>query len=129
MILLDTHIWLWYLSGSDRLSAEKRASLDSDTKAVSVISCGEVAKLVERKRLTLNVSVHSWIEQALEPSGISLLPLESDIAVLSTQLPETFHKDPADQIIVATSLFFDIPLATNDDKILGFSPVKLLWSE
>ena len=65
--------------------------------------------------------------QALGPSGINLLPLELGIAVLSTQLPGSFHKDPADQIIVATSLLFDIPLATDDDKILSYPRVKFLW--
>jgi len=127
LILLDTHIWLWYLSGSDRLTADKRLQLDPIPKAVSAISCWEVAKLVERKRLVLSMSVNDWMDRALNLSGINLLPLEPAIAVLSTQLPGTFHKDPADQIIVATSLLFDIPLATNDDKILSYSGVKLLW--
>jgi PIN domain nuclease of toxin-antitoxin system len=90
------------LSGSESLSNEKRAQLEAQPKAVSAISCWEVAKLVERKRLNLNVPVNEWIAQALGPSGITLLPLEPEIAVLSTQLPGSFHKDPADQIIVAT---------------------------
>jgi PIN domain nuclease of toxin-antitoxin system len=127
LILLDTHIWLWYLSGSDYLSADKRLQLAPLPKVVSAISCWEVAKLVERKRLVLNMSVNDWMSQALGPSGINLLPLEPEIAVLSTQLPGAFHKDPADQIIVATSLLFDISLATDDDKILSYPRVKLLW--
>jgi PIN domain nuclease of toxin-antitoxin system len=96
LILLDTHIWLWYLSGSDHLSADKRLQLAPLPKVVSAISCWEVAKLVERKRLVLNMSVNDWMSQALGPSGINLLPLEPEIAVLSTQLPGAFHKDPAD---------------------------------
>jgi len=127
LIPLDTHIWLWYLSGSDRLTAAKRLQLDPLPKAFSAISCWEVAKLVERKRLVLSIPVDVWMNQALELSAINLLPLEPAIAVLSTQLPGTFHKDPADQIIVATSLLFDIPLATDDDKILAYPKVKLLW--
>jgi PIN domain nuclease of toxin-antitoxin system len=127
LILLDTHIWLWYLSGNDRLSTEKRLQLDPLPKAVSAISCWEVAKLVERKRLVLSMPVNDWMAQALNLSGINLIPLEPEIAVLSTQLPGSFHKDPADQIIVATSLLFDIPLATIDDKIIAYPRVKLLW--
>jgi PIN domain nuclease of toxin-antitoxin system len=109
------------------LSPDKRLQLDPAPKAVSAISCWEVAKLVERKRLSLSISVNDWIAQALLPSGINLLPLEPEISVLSTQLPGSFHKDPADQIIVATSMLFDIPLATVDDKILAYPRVKLLW--
>jgi PIN domain nuclease of toxin-antitoxin system len=109
------------------LSTDKRLQLDNVPKAVSAISCWEVAKLVERKRLTLSISVGDWIHQALVPSGINLLPLEPEISVLSTQLPGAFHNDPADQIIVATGLFFDIPLATIDSKILAYPRVKLFW--
>ena len=56
MIVLDTHIWVWWVHGDPALSASTRALLDSSAqtgRAVSAISCWEVAKLVERWRLTL----------------------------------------------------------------------------
>ena len=93
MILLDTHIWVWWISGSSDLSTKKAqllSSLQSEGFGVSVISCWEVAKLVEKGRLTLTVPVNQWIEQALASSGIQLLPLDPKIAVASTQLPQPF---------------------------------------
>jgi PIN domain nuclease of toxin-antitoxin system len=99
---------------------------ESTGLAVSVISCWEVAKLVERKRLELNLQVGEWIQRALAYPGIHLLYLTPKIAVESTQLPPTFHRDPADQIIVATSRVRGYPLLTADEKILEYAHVKTL---
>lgn len=93
---------------------------------MSAISCWEVAKLVEYGRLTLSCPIAEWFDQALAYPGIQLLPLTPRIAVESTQLPGTFHRDPADQIIVATARVYDCPLLTTDDKILHYPHVKLL---
>jgi PIN domain nuclease of toxin-antitoxin system len=131
MIVLDTHVWVWWVSGSAGLSLGKRrllASRQADGFGVSVISCWEVAKLVEKGRLALAVPVGQWINQALAYPGICLLPLEPKIVVASTQLPQPFHNDPADQIITATAREMDCPLATDDGRILAYPHVKLLWA-
>jgi len=91
------------------------------------MSCWEIAKLVEKGRLTLAMPVGQWIDQALGYPGIRLLPLDPKIAVASTQLPQPFHNDPADQIIAATARELDCPLATDDGRILAYSHVKLAW--
>jgi PIN domain nuclease of toxin-antitoxin system len=93
---------------------------------VSVISCWEVAKLVELKRLELRCPVAEWIQQSLAYPGIRLLYLTPRIAVESTQLPGTFHRDPADQIIVATSRIRGYSLLTADAKILQYEHAKML---
>jgi PIN domain nuclease of toxin-antitoxin system len=56
--------------------------------------------------------------------GLRLLDLTPAIVVESTRLPQPFHKDPADQIIVATARIHDCPLATADDKILNYGHVR-----
>jgi PIN domain nuclease of toxin-antitoxin system len=130
MIVLDTHIWVWWINGSPELSPTKGrllASLQSDGLGVSVISCWEIAKLVEKGRLALAIPVGQWIDQALAYPGIRLLPLDPKIAVASTQLPPPFHNDPADQIITATAREMDCPLATDDGRILAYTHVKLAW--
>jgi PIN domain nuclease of toxin-antitoxin system len=129
VILLDTHMWVWWVNGSAQLTAAQRKQLEANEStglAVSVISCWEVSKLVERKRLELNLQVGEWIQQALAYPGIRLLYLTPKIAVESTQLPPTFHRDPADQIIVATSRVRGYPLLTADEKILEYAHVKTL---
>jgi len=127
VIVLDTHIWVWWVHGDSQLSQSRQERLqksESDGLGISVISCWEVAKLVEYGRLVLPVSVEEWIRQALLYPGIELLDLTPRIAVESTQLPAPFHRDPADQIIVATARVHSCPLMTVDDKIVNYPHVQ-----
>ncbi len=94
--------------------------------AVSAISCWEVAKLVEYRRLRLSEDLEAWLYFALEESGVKLIPLTPAIAAESTMLPGDFHRDPSDQIIVATARFHDLPLATCDERIRGYPYVRFL---
>jgi PIN domain nuclease of toxin-antitoxin system len=128
VIVLDTHIWVWWVHGDPALSASTRALLDASEPtgiAVSAISCWEVAKLVERGRLTLPCPVLDWLQQALSYPGVRLIELSPRICAESAQLPGEFHRDPADQIIVATARILDAPLVTVDGKILEYPHVKL----
>ena len=125
MIILDTHIWIWWVSKSSRLTQNDRQHIrqySSQGLGVSVISCWEVAKLVEKNRLDLAISVDRWLEKALTYPNIQLLDLTVPIIVQSTKL-EGFHNDPADQIIVATAKVYNCPLLTADNKILNYPHV------
>ena len=127
MIILDTHIWIWWVHGDRQLKkyqAEVIAAHEEDDIGVSAISCWEVAKLVEYGRLTLPCSLESWFDQALSYPGIRLLPLTPEIAIESTRLPGVFHRDPADQMIVATARILDCPLITSDRKIVDYPYVE-----
>ncbi len=127
MIVLDTHIWVWWVHDPERLTFLQREMIESrkaEGVGVSAMSCWEVAKLVEYGRLTLPAPVSDWFMQALSGSGIKVLPLSPEIAVASTQLPDNFHRDPADQIIVATARWHDYALITSDRKILHYAHVK-----
>jgi PIN domain nuclease of toxin-antitoxin system len=76
---------------------------EDDEIGVGTISLWEVAKLVELGRLVLPVALGDWFRDALAYPGVTLVELTPDIAIESTQLPGRFHRDPADQIIVATA--------------------------
>lgn len=128
MILLDTHVWIWFVHDSPMPWEIENALEDrneNEALAVSSISCWEVAKLVERGRLDLKMDIGFWLANALGPSGISLLHLTPQIAVEACDLPGEFHRDPADQIIVATARVYDIPLVTADQKIRSYPYVDL----
>ncbi len=128
MIVLDTHIWIWWVNDSPRLTkANKQWIQDYQAQGlgVSVISCWEVAKLVEKNRLVLSISVEEWLQTALAYPGVQLLNLTVPILVQSTQL-KGFHNDPADQIIVATAKVYDCLLLTADGKIINYAGVKTL---
>ena len=123
MILLDTHIWIWWVQGSDELSKKFEYYIkehENSGLGISIISCWEIAKLVEYKRLKLPLKTKFWLNEALNYPGIQLLPLTPEIALESTLLPGSFHKDPADQMIVATARTYKIPILTADNKILNY---------
>ena len=128
MILLDTHVWVWWVSRPDRLQSKHRELLELGPDrvfGVSIISCWEVAKLVECGRLKLDRPVGLWIENALAEPGVSLLHLDPRIVVESTQLPQPFHRDPADQLLVATARVLQCLILTEDRKIAAYPHVRL----
>lgn len=127
MILLDTHIWIWWVSQQPQLTPPLHQIIQlqqGNGLGVSIISCWEVAKLVENRKLHLSLPVADWLQQALAYPGIQLLPLTLSIIVDSTQLPGNFHRDPADQLIVATARIHNVSLLTVDTKILSYPHVQ-----
>lgn len=127
MIILDTHLWIWLADENERLSQYHRNIIEEerlDGLGVSAISCWEVAKLVEYERLKMACSIEEWMDKALALPGIQYIELTPRIAIASTRLPGEFHRDPADQIIVATAREYDCDLLTIDKKILQYEHVK-----
>jgi PIN domain nuclease of toxin-antitoxin system len=128
VIILDTHIWVWWVDDNKRLTQQHRewiATHQEGGLGVSIISCWEVAKLVEKNRLVLSCPVEDWLNAALAYPGVRLISLNIPIIVQSTQLIG-FHNDPADQIIVATAKVNNCPVLTADQKILDYVDVQTL---
>lgn len=129
MILLDTHVWVWWVHGEDRLSPAHRDAIAAHEDVgigVSAISCWEIAKLVQNKRLVLPCRTLEWLDQALAYPGVRLIDLSPRICTESTELPGEFHKDPADQIIVATARVLECPLLTEDELIRQYPHVQVV---
>lgn len=123
MIILDTHIWVWWVHGDERITstqAEIIKASETDIIGVSAISAWEIAKLVEYNRLELPCPLNEWFDEALSYPGIRLIELTPETAIESTRLPGEFHRDPADQMIVATARLYASPLVTSDSKILKY---------
>lgn len=126
MIILDTHIWIWWVDDNPQLSLKNRDIIQSHQASglgISIISCWEIAKLVEKNRLNFECSVEEWLELALNYPHVQLLELSLPIILQSTRL-SGFHPDPADQIIVATAKVYGALLLTQDRKILNYSGVE-----
>ena len=129
MIVLDTHAWVWWTVDPERLSESQRQEIEEheeDLIGVSAMSCWEVAKLYEYGRLELSVSLREWFRLALGYPGISIIPLTPEVAIESTSLPDGFHRDPSDQIIVATARVHECPLVTSDRKIVNYPHVQTI---
>ena len=130
MIMLDTHIWVqWTLDITQLTPAQIQAIADNDREriGVSIISCWEVAKLAQLGRLQFAVPLSEWMDTALRYPGVELLDLTPEIAIASTQLPGNFHRDPSDQIIVATARIYQCPLVTSDRPIRQYPYVETIY--
>lgn len=131
MILLDTHVWLWLLHNPSQLSNQAQALIDSEETQkgllVSTISVWEIAVKSSIGKLSLPLPINEWFELARAQTGIVLEPLNPLDAIASTQLPGTFHKDPADRILIAIARRYEIPLVTCDAKILNYPHVQAIW--
>jgi PIN domain nuclease of toxin-antitoxin system len=126
-ILLDTHVWIWLSIGDlHSLSAKAQQALAGGTSWISSISCWELAKLVERRRIGFTIPTLSWIRRSLSENHIRIVELTHEIAVESTNL-QGFHRDPADQIIAASSRVLGMPLVTADQRIIQFGDVETIW--
>jgi PIN domain nuclease of toxin-antitoxin system len=127
-VVLDTHVWIWFCSKKQQLLSGKalKAIKSADQKWIAAISCWELAKLVEKNRISFSIPTLTWIRRSLIECNIKVADLSPEIAVESTVL-RGFHKDPADQLITATSRILGMPLVTSDKRILDFSEVDSIW--
>lgn len=119
-LLLDTHIWLWYLQGNSRLSANLRQIMDSpDTELwLSPISIWETLILAEKGRIKLDRDPQVWIKKYLRSLDFREARMTHEIAIKSRSI-QLAHQDPADRFIAATAIELDLTLATVDKRLLG----------
>lgn len=132
MIVLDTHVWIWYVDSPDRLSLPARQAVDEARARManvylSSISTWEVYMLAQKGRLSLALSPEIWVRRCERLSFLRFQPVDNDIARLATIKCCDMHPDPADRMIAATALFLGATLVTKDGKMHQSAPVKCLW--
>jgi PIN domain nuclease of toxin-antitoxin system len=125
MIILDTHIWFWYINGSfEQFPLEWTAQIrQADRVGVSAISCYEMALAHQKSRLEVDIPIQQWLTDALIPSGIELLPLTPEITITAVNL-SSVHKDPFDRIIIGTALEYKAKLASVDSLFPKYPELK-----
>ena len=120
MILLDTHVLVWLAEGSQRLGRRTKKLIDdcfhNDGVMVSAISFWEVAMLVRKNRLHMDMDLVSWRNELIE-MGLIELGITGEIGIKAACLA-SFHGDPADRLIAATALKHSLTLVTADKKLL-----------
>lgn len=129
--LLDTHVWVWWNMYPKKLSQRVR-SLIADPEhyeelLLSAISCWEFSKLLEQKRIGISCDPEEWIREALEMPKLRVVPLTPTLSYRSTNLPQPFHEDPVDQIIVATAREENATVLTKDKLIKTYKHVRTIW--
>lgn len=129
MLILDTHIWVWWNQNDPQLSLYQKNTIEeASTQGIGIctISLVEISRLVQRGRIVLPKPTQEWFDIALTQEGVILISITPEIAIGSVTLPDTFQKDPADRLIVATARAYDCPLVTADREILAYPHVKLV---
>jgi PIN domain nuclease of toxin-antitoxin system len=131
LIVLDTHVWIWWLSEPEKLVPRARRAVataaGNRSLYISAISAWKIAVLVSKGRLEFTSDAQDWIARSEALPFFHFVPVDNTIAVRSVRLPEPFHKDPADRIIVATAMILGAPVVTSDTKILRYSHVQSIW--
>jgi PIN domain nuclease of toxin-antitoxin system len=128
-VLLDTHVWVWWLTGHSPLAVSERRALDEAAArrelCLAAISMWEVQVLHAKGRLELPLPFAEWLVRATDETIIRTLPLDRDVVIAVDALPASFHGDPADRIIVATARAHALHLATHDSAIRRSRAVRL----
>jgi len=128
--LLDTHVLLWWLLDEGKLSAKQRRALRAaspkEPLLVSDITLWEIATLVSLGRVELEVPLRDWLEQAVAPPLVRVVPISPAIAADVAALPPSFHRDPADRILVSTARVWAATLLTKDRRIADAKLVPVI---
>ena len=129
--LLDTHSWIWWHMNPSKLSKKVKQLISTTEKydelLLSAISPWEFCKLLEKNKIGISCNPEDWLITALNMPKFRLVELSPGIAFRSTVLPQPFHNDPGDQIIVATAREENAIILTKDKRIQNYNHVKSLW--
>lgn len=131
MIVLDTHIMVWWINSPEKLSKKVQKTIEDEKSngeiLISSISVFEICILMKKGKLKLADNPDVWLQKIESLPFVRFIPIDNKIAAQSVNLPEFQHKDPADRIIIATALNIGIKLVTADKKILKYSHVQSIW--
>lgn len=131
MILLDTHVLVWWMTDHARLSRPAASAIRraraGDGVAIADSSLWELAVLFSRGILRTHGTIENTVRNLVDRSGVNVKPITVEIAVLATQFPEDYPKDPIDRLIGATARAEGLALVTRDEKIRRSPLLKTIW--
>ena len=120
-VLLDTHIWVWWLAADGRLSAREIAALDAlagrGELRLAAISLWEAQMAFAKGRFIPEDGFERWLQTAAAPETIQVVPLDVPVVLALNSLPDRLHNDPGDRLIVATAKAHRLQLATHDETL------------
>ena len=124
-ILLDTHVFLWYITGDARVGRETRGLIEnSDVAYLSVASVWEATIKYQLGKLPLPEAPFPWLVTQREQHGIESLAMdESTVARLAGL--QQHHRDPFDRILICQAIQHDLHIITVDAHFSPY-PAKLI---
>ncbi len=126
-LLLDTHAFLWWIAGDERLSS-RAAALIADGANEVLVSAASAWEIVVKRalgRVEVPTPVDRFFTAQLEANAFVPLPIQMRHALGLTALPDA-HRDPFDRILVAQAVAEDLTLVTRD-RVLRRYPVAVEW--
>jgi PIN domain nuclease of toxin-antitoxin system len=125
-LLLDTHVWVWAVEAPEKLGRRTKALLQKSNngRMVSAISVLEIARLCADQSIIFSISPKIWIEASARELQLEHLSVEYPVAIEAYALPDPFHRDPVDRILVATARLHQATLLTADERILAYPHVR-----
>lgn len=132
MIVLDTHVLIWWLTDPARLSATARRALRAAAKqpgglVVSAISVLEIVTAVRRGRLQFSQPVDAWLDDVRQLPEIRFAPVTDPVAERAAGFDKTVHGDPVDRLIAATAVALGTSLVTADAQLQAAGVVPTVW--
>ena len=131
MIVLDTHVLIWWISGARKLplraSRELRSAKPETPAVVSAISTFEIATAVRRGRLQLGAPLENWFADIAALPEIRIHPVTQEVALLAASLPGDAPGDPADRLIAATSIILGARLVSADKHLQRLPQLQVVW--
>jgi PIN domain nuclease of toxin-antitoxin system len=130
LILLDTHVVIWLVTGDPRLSKRAEHAIDEarqgvDGLAISDFTLYEITLASRKKRIDVHIGLESFLFE-LEQRFV-LLPITREVCMRTLSFPTNYPKDPADRIIGATALAHGLALVTADQAIRNSIGVPTVW--
>ena len=125
-VLLDTHVWIWTQEQPERLGPRtKRLLIGAEHEnAVCPISTLEISRLVAAAEIRLSMPLAEWVVESMADLAAQTVAMSHEVAMEAYALPGTFHRNPADRILVAAARRNGLTLVTADDRILSYPHVR-----
>lgn len=121
-LLLDTHIWIWFVTGSPQLKVLQTLRDSNNELWLSPLNTWEVLTLERKKRIALDREPYQWVANAT--AGTHEAPLTHQIVVVARELP--LHDDPVDRLLAGTALVLNLTLVTADKQLLAVPGIRTL---
>jgi PIN domain nuclease of toxin-antitoxin system len=127
-LLLDTHTYLWFVGGNDRLSIHARAEIENPDNRIfiSIASLWEITVKYSLGKLTLKSGLETFLTDYITQNGFNLLPIKPSHLVALSSLP-LHHSDPFDRLIIAQGIKDGMSICSADDKFKLYSINDLVW--
>lgn len=132
MIVLDTHVLVWWVDGeTKKLSRKARQALEQHGKRNELLVCSisffEITTLERRGRLRFKIPASEWVSEVRRLPEYRIEPLTDEVSERAGQFGDAFSGDPADRMIAAMALLREVPLVTHDEKLRSVEYLNTIW--